>query len=77
MWVKWLKKLELIITLRWLDIVLLISLIITITISSNMIGALTGLFPTNYCVGLKSDSVIGQLAEIGHLKSDSCMSQSY
>ena len=31
-------------------------LIITITIFSNLIGALTALLFTNYCVGLKSDS---------------------
>ena len=31
-------------------------LIITITIFSNLIGALTALFFTNYWVGLKSDS---------------------
>ena len=37
----------------------------TITIFSNLIGALTALFFTYYCVGLKSDSEIGQLAVIG------------
>ena len=52
-------------------------LITTITIFSNLIGALTALFFTNYCVGLKSDNEIGQLAEIGYLKSDSYISQSY
>ena len=35
-------------------------LIITITIFSNLIGAITALFFTNYCVGLKSDSYIRQ-----------------
>ena len=35
-------------------------LIITITTSSNLIGALTALFFTNYCVWLKSDSFISQ-----------------
>ena len=35
---------------------------ITIAIFSNLIGASTTLFFTNYCVGLKSYSEIGQLA---------------
>ena len=43
-------------------------LIITITIFSDLIGASTALFFTNYYVGLISDSEIGQLAEIGYLK---------
>ena len=50
---------------------------VTITIFSNLIGALTALFFTNYCVGLKLDSEIGQLAVIGYQKSDSYISQSY
>ena len=49
------------------------SLIITLTMFSNLIGALTALFFTNYCVGLKSDSEIGQLAVTGFLKPDSYM----
>ena len=53
------------------------ALIITITIVSNVIGALTTSFFTNYCVGLTSDSEIGQLAVIGYLKSNSYISQSY
>ena len=54
------------------------SLIITITILSNFIGALTALFSTNYYyVWLKLDSEIGQLAVIGYLKLDSYISQSY
>ena len=52
-------------------------LIIAITIFSNLIGALITHSFTNYCVGLKSDSEIGQLAVIGYLKSDSYISQSY
>ena len=52
-------------------------LIPTITIFSYLIGALTSLFFTNYCVGLKSDIEIVQLAVIGYLKSDSYISQSY
>ena len=52
-------------------------LIITITIFSNLIGALTTLFFTSYCAGSKSDNEIGQLAEIGYLKLDSYISQSY
>ena len=44
---------------------IILTLIITMTIFSNLTGALTALFFTNYCVGLKSDSEIGQLAEIG------------
>ena len=39
-------------------------LVITITIFSNLIGALTASFFTNYCVGLKSDCKSGQLAVI-------------
>ena len=31
----------------------------------------------NYCVGMKLDSEIGQLAIIGYLKLDSYISQSY
>ena len=42
-------------------------LIITITISSTVIGALAALFFTNHSLTLKSDIVIGQLAVIGHL----------
>ena len=43
-------------------------LIITITISSNMIGvSIAALYFTNHSVHLQSDSVIGQLAVIGHL----------
>ena len=42
--------------------VVILILIMTITIFSNLIGELTALFFTNYCVGLKSDSAIGQLA---------------
>ena len=42
-------------------------LIITITIYSNVIGGVTSLFFANYFVELKSDSVIEQLAVIGHL----------
>ena len=56
---------------------IILRVIITLTIFSNLIGALTTLFFTNYCVGLKSDIEIGQLAEIGYLKSDSYISQSY
>ena len=52
-------------------------LITTITSFSNVIGALTTLFFTNYCVGFRSDSEIGKLAVIGYLKSDSYISQSY
>ena len=52
-------------------------LIITITIFSDLIGASTALFFTNYCVGLISDSEIRQLAVIGYLKSDSYISQPY
>ena len=40
-------------------------LIITITIFSNLIGALTALFFTNYCAVLKSDSEIRQLERKG------------
>ena len=47
--------------------VLLSLLIITITIVSNLIGALIVLFSTTNCVGLKLDSEIGQLAVIGQL----------
>ena len=36
----------------------------TITIFLNLIGELTALFFNNYCVGLKLDSAIGQLAVI-------------
>ena len=43
------------------------ALIMTITIFLNLFGALTALFFTNHCVGLKSDSEIGQLAVIGQL----------
>ena len=43
-------------------------LVMTITIFSDLIGALTTLFFTSYCVGLKSNSEIEQLAEIGYLK---------
>ena len=45
-------------------------LIITITISQNLIGAFTALFCTNYCVGLKLDSqTVGydQIPKIGQL----------
>ena len=50
----------------------------TITISSNLIGALTALIFINYyCVRFKSESEIGQLAVIVYLKSDSYFSQSY
>ena len=35
---------------------MILMLIIAITIFSNLIGALTALFFTNYCIGLKSDS---------------------
>ena len=46
-------------------------LIITITILSNLIAALTASFFTNYWVGFKSDSEIIQLAVIiVYLKSD-------
>ena len=38
-------------TILWIT-----QVIINITIFSNLIGALTALFFTNYCVGLKSDS---------------------
>ena len=41
-------------------------LITTITISSNVIGAFAALFFTNHSVQLWSDSVIRQLAVIGH-----------
>ena len=51
--------------------------IITISIFSNLIGALTTLFFTNYCVGWKSDSETRQLTVIGYLKSDTYISQSY
>ena len=61
----------------WLSTALTSALIIAITIFSNLIDALTTLFFTNYCVGLKLDSEIGQLAIIGYLKSDSYISQSY
>ena len=47
----------------WLLTALIYGLIITITIFSNLIGALS--------VGMKSDSEIGQLAVIGYLKSHS------
>lgn len=43
----------------------------------KFIGALTALFFINYCVELKSDSEIGQLAVTGYLKSDSYISQLY
>ena len=43
------------------------SLIITITISSNVIGALTALFFTYHSVQLLMDSVIKQFAVITHL----------
>ena len=46
------------------------------SIFSNLIGALSALFFTNYCVGLKSDSEIGQLAVIGYLNLHSYMNQS-
>ena len=46
-----------------------------LTIFSNLI-ALTTLFLTNYCVRVKSDSEIGQLAVIGYLKSNIYISQS-
>ena len=52
-------------------------LTITITILSNLIGASTALFFTNYCVVLKLDSEIGQLTIIRYPKSDSDISQSY
>ena len=45
----------------------LLFLIITITIFSDLIDALTALFFTNYSEGLRSDSEIGQLAVIGQL----------
>ena len=35
---------------------IILEIIITITIFSNLIGASTALFFINYCVGLKSDS---------------------
>lgn len=44
---------------------------------NKFIGALTALFFINYCVELKSDSEIGQLAVIGYLKSDTYISQLY
>ena len=43
------------------------ALIITITISSNVIGALAALFFTYHSVQLLMDSVIKQLAVITHL----------
>ena len=43
------------------------ALIMTITILSNLFGKLTALFFTNYCAKFKSDSEIGQLAVIGQL----------
>jgi len=49
----------------------------TITISSNLIGALTALIFINYCVRFKPESEIRQLVVIGYLKSDSYFSQSY
>ena len=49
-------------------------LIITITIFSDLIGASTALF---FSAGLKLNSEIRQLVVIGHLKSDSYISQSY
>ena len=41
-------------------------LIITITIFSNAIGASAASFFTNHSIQLYSESVIGQLAVIGH-----------
>ena len=47
-------------------------LIMTTTISSNVIGASAASFFTNHSVQLLLDSVIGQsVAVIGHLKSES------
>ena len=43
------------------------ALIITITISSNVIGALAALFFTYHSVQLLMDSIIKQLAVITHL----------
>ena len=43
-------------------------LIITITISSNVMGAVAALFFTNHSVKLSSDSAIGQLAVITCMK---------
>ena len=62
---------------NWLLTAIIHGLIITITIFSNLIGALSALFFINYCVGMKSDSGIGQLPVIGCLKSHSYISQSY
>ena len=45
--------------------------IITVTISSNVIGALPALFFTNHSVQLLSNSVIQQLAVMGYLLLDS------
>ena len=42
-------------------------LIITITVSSNVIGTLAALIFTNQSVELLLDNVIWQLAVIGHL----------
>ena len=39
-----------------------------------MIGALTALFFSNYCVGLKSDSEIRQLAVIRQLRQPAILS---
>ena len=44
----------------------ILKLIITITISSSVIGASAALYFPNYSVQLWSGSVIGQLAVIGH-----------
>ena len=41
---------------------MIIRKIITIAIFSNLIGALSASFFTNYCVGLKSD---GEIAQVG------------
>ena len=46
-------------------------------VKPDKILALTALFFINYCVELKSDSEIGQLAVTGYLKSDSYISQLY
>ena len=45
---------------------MIIFTIITILISPNVIGAVGALFFANHSVELLSDSVIGQLAVIGH-----------
>ena len=52
----------------WLSTDLISALIVTITIFSNLIRALTTLFFANYCVGLKSDTWNRTVTSANHIK---------